>query len=289
MDDTQNPTSDPSAEAAFASDTESPPATADAADGETRQAAAQAPSSPAPAKRWLRHPSRRVFGGVCGGLADYFGGSEGLIRLLFLVSVLFFGVTLPLYLLFWLFLPVGTKEEGKTAEATICLRAKHGRWFAYGLIGLGGLLLASNLGLFGLLFGAASVLANLAPSVLIILVGVLILRRFHRRSLTRDFQEVKASSRKVGAATAQWSEKLRSASPGLHRSRHDKVFAGVCGGLGRRLSVDPLLIRLAFVLLSFAPPFFMIPLYLVLAVLLPREPAAEVKPAVDNHVPVPTA
>ena len=286
MDDTKNPTSDPSAEAAFASDAESPPA---AADEEMRQAAEQETSSPATAKRWLRHPSRRVFGGVCGGLADYFGSSEGLIRLLFLVSVLFFGVTLPLYLLFWLFLPVGTKEEGKTAEATICLRAKHGRWFAYGLIGLGGVLLASNLGLFGLLFGAASVLANLAPSALIILVGVLILRRFHRRSLTRDFQDVKASSRKVGAATAQWSEKLRSASPGLHRSRQDKVFAGVCGGLGRRLSVDPLLIRLAFVLLSFAPPFFMIPLYLVLAVILPREPAAEIKPAVDNHVPVPTA
>ena len=106
MDDTKNPTSDPSAEAAFASDAASPPAPADE---EIRPAAEQETSSPAPAKRWLRHPSRRVFGGVCGGLADYFGSSEGLIRLLFLVSVLFFGVTLPLYLLFWLFLPVGTK------------------------------------------------------------------------------------------------------------------------------------------------------------------------------------
>ena len=38
----------------------------------------------------------------------------------------------------------------------------------------------------------------------------------------------------------------------LRRSRHDKVIAGVCGGLGRYLGVDPVLLRIAFVVLAVA-------------------------------------
>lgn len=35
----------------------------------------------------------------------------------------------------------------------------------------------------------------------------------------------------------------------LRRSRDDRVIAGVCGGFGRYLGVDPILIRVAFVVL----------------------------------------
>jgi phage shock protein C len=35
----------------------------------------------------------------------------------------------------------------------------------------------------------------------------------------------------------------------LRRSRTDRVIAGVCGGLGRYLGIDPVLLRIAFVLL----------------------------------------
>jgi phage shock protein C len=37
--------------------------------------------------------------------------------------------------------------------------------------------------------------------------------------------------------------------PILRRSRRDRIIGGVCGGLGRYLGVDPVLFRLAFVLL----------------------------------------
>jgi signal transduction histidine kinase len=36
------------------------------------------------------------------------------------------------------------------------------------------------------------------------------------------------------------------------RSRHDALIAGVAGGIGERIGVDPVLVRIAFVLLSFA-------------------------------------
>lgn len=38
----------------------------------------------------------------------------------------------------------------------------------------------------------------------------------------------------------------------LYRSREDRMIAGVCGGLGEYLAVDPVLIRLGFVMLLFA-------------------------------------
>jgi phage shock protein PspC (stress-responsive transcriptional regulator) len=40
--------------------------------------------------------------------------------------------------------------------------------------------------------------------------------------------------------------------PGLTRSTSDSVIAGVAGGLGRHVNIDPLAIRIAFVLLAFA-------------------------------------
>jgi len=57
----------------------------------------------------------------------------------------------------------------------------------------------------------------------------------------------------------------------LYRSRDNKLIAGVCGGLGKHLGIDPLLVRLFFVLLIFANGIGII-LYLVLLILVPKEP-----------------
>jgi phage shock protein C len=42
----------------------------------------------------------------------------------------------------------------------------------------------------------------------------------------------------------------RPATRLLRRSREDRVIAGVCGGLGRYLEVDPVLLRIALVILT---------------------------------------
>jgi len=38
----------------------------------------------------------------------------------------------------------------------------------------------------------------------------------------------------------------------LYRSKKNKVIAGVCGGIGEYFNVDPVLIRLLWVLFAFA-------------------------------------
>lgn len=61
--------------------------------------------------------------------------------------------------------------------------------------------------------------------------------------------------------------------PGLHLSRSDKKIAGVCGGLGEWLDVDPVFLRVAFVLLALAGGLGIV-VYVILWIAFPRAPAA---------------
>jgi phage shock protein C len=58
----------------------------------------------------------------------------------------------------------------------------------------------------------------------------------------------------------------------LYRSRTDQMIAGVCGGLGKYLGIDPTLIRLAFVLLLLFGIGSGLLVYLVMLLLVPLEP-----------------
>ena len=60
----------------------------------------------------------------------------------------------------------------------------------------------------------------------------------------------------------------------LRRSRDDKVIAGVCGGPGRYLGIDPVLVRIAFVVLALAGGGGVL-LYIVGWILIPEESPGE--------------
>ena len=57
----------------------------------------------------------------------------------------------------------------------------------------------------------------------------------------------------------------------LSRSREDRMIAGVCGGLGQLLGVDPGLLRWAFVLTAEVTA----PIYILLWVYLDEEPVEQ--------------
>lgn len=63
----------------------------------------------------------------------------------------------------------------------------------------------------------------------------------------------------------------------LYRSRTDKVFAGICGGLGEYMEVDPVVIRLMWLLVviftGFVPGVLV---YIIGAIIVPRKPEAVV-------------
>ena len=56
----------------------------------------------------------------------------------------------------------------------------------------------------------------------------------------------------------------------VRRSRGDRVIAGVCGGLGRHLGIDPVLLRVAFIILALANGLGLIA-YVVAWVAIPEE------------------
>ena len=60
----------------------------------------------------------------------------------------------------------------------------------------------------------------------------------------------------------------------LYRSSTDKMLTGVCGGLGQYFGIDPTVVRLIFALLVVFGVGSGIILYIILALVMPLEPAS---------------
>jgi phage shock protein PspC (stress-responsive transcriptional regulator) len=60
----------------------------------------------------------------------------------------------------------------------------------------------------------------------------------------------------------------------LYRSQKNRLFAGVCGGLGEYLNIDPTLVRLLFALGAIfgVGTFFLV--YLIMMIVVPEEPGS---------------
>ena len=56
-------------------------------------------------KRLTRPKNNKVIAGVCAGIANYFNLDPVLVRIIWLVLLLFFGIGLFAYLLLWVVMP----------------------------------------------------------------------------------------------------------------------------------------------------------------------------------------
>jgi phage shock protein C len=59
----------------------------------------------------------------------------------------------------------------------------------------------------------------------------------------------------------------------LYRSRSERIITGLCGGIGVYFKVDPIIIRAIFLALAFIGGGGVL-LYIILAIVVPLEPAA---------------
>jgi len=60
----------------------------------------------------------------------------------------------------------------------------------------------------------------------------------------------------------------------LYRSRNERMIAGICAGLGQFFDVDPTVVRIIAVLLTFVWPITPL-VYLVLMLVVPEDPNTE--------------
>ena len=60
----------------------------------------------------------------------------------------------------------------------------------------------------------------------------------------------------------------------IYRSRREKIIAGVCGGIGNYLDIDPVLARIIWVLFVLIGGTGILA-YIIAWILIPREPEAQ--------------
>ncbi len=67
-------------------------------------------------KRLYRSRHDQVIGGVCGGIADYFGIDAVLIRLLAVAAILIGGGGLLAYIIMWVVIPEEPRRSGEESD-----------------------------------------------------------------------------------------------------------------------------------------------------------------------------
>lgn len=238
-----------------------------------------------------RHPTEKMIGGVCGGLADYFKWDPALVRIVWLVATIATGGGgLLAYLVLWGLLPVGTVQNGQQRPAAFALNERNIGRMAMVLIALGGLWLLANVGVLpGMLRLFFRTVNIFFWPALLIGIGYLLLRGTGNTNLRVDFDNLKSrfQSRANGMANGVKMPntdnvkasfyQMREQFP-LHRSTTDRIFLGVCGGIAQRFGIDANLVRLlwaAFTVMSVGMGIF---LYVALGLLLPEAKPASMTP-----------
>ncbi len=212
-------------------------------------------------KRLYKSSTDKMLGGVCGGVAEYFQVDSTLVRLAFIFLLFLGGSGFLLYLVGLIIMP---RSPANAAGATLPAERKAGAGKIWGivLISVGALIFLSNIGFpfwhdwWHLPWGIALPLVLIAAGVAILL---------SRKGLGRPA---------ASAAEGQASRPAGNGSTRLFRSRTESKLFGVCGGIGTYLNTDPTIVRILFIIATFASAGLMILLYLIMAIVVPTEPPA---------------
>ncbi len=62
----------------------------------------------------------------------------------------------------------------------------------------------------------------------------------------------------------------------LYKSTKDRMIAGVCGGLAEYFDIDPVIVRIVFVVFALAGGPGLLA-YIILWIIVPKDPGGEVK------------
>lgn len=224
-------------------------------------------------QRLYRSRTNRVFAGVCGGLAEYFDVDPVVIRVLFILFVLFGGTGILLYIAAIFIIPqkpfVFTPESDPSATKpvdSIGAGSSVRNWLGYALVGGGVFLLLANLDIFHLFDFFDNAFEYVFP-VLLIIIGMAII---YYRQTANEQSSAEATS---GDQTQPPAMDFRQ----LRRSSTDKKLFGVCGGLAQYFGLDSSIIRLLYIVLCLASFGAGIVLYLVLALIVPDDKLMNVR------------
>ncbi len=212
-------------------------------------------------RRLSKSRSDRMIDGVCGGIARYFDIDSTLVRISFVLLTFLGGAGAILYLVAMIIMPAEQYVQAATPSQPSSI-SNHKVW-GFLLIAVGIFWLGHTMG-FHIWPYVWAFPWKIAFPVLLILGGVAFL--YGGRNYV--------SSAGPGTAdpTASGSDTTTAERTRLYRSRSEKKLFGVCGGIAKYLDIDPVIIRLVFVLGAIASFGVALFGYLILAIIMAKEP-----------------
>ncbi len=218
-------------------------------------------------KRLYKSRADRMLDGVCGGVAEYFGLDSTLVRLAWVLLTLVGGMGVILYIIAMIIMPANRGEIPAAPEAPAPSRERNSRFWGILLVAVGTVWFLGNLGLplWHRWWGMAW---DIVLPVMLILAGVAFM--FGGRNSFGGAPLTSAGS--PGTAPAPDGAAGAGGRNRLYKSRVERKIFGVCGGVASYFGVDPTIVRLLFIIASFASAGFMLLLYVIMAIVTPREP-----------------
>ncbi len=198
-------------------------------------------------QRIRRSKTDRVLTGVCGGVAQYFSIDPTVVRLIWIFFTLFGGSGLLVYIIASIMIP---DENGHEHLFNIDHIKSNPFWGMVFIIS--GFVLFLQYDHIFFLFWRSFWGSILNVIVAFILMGIGIYLLYNRQNQFKPLIDEKITNP-------------------LHLSTIEKKIAGVCGGLGESLNIDPNIIRVLWVFGTFMSIGVGILLYVILAFLLTGE------------------
>ena len=198
-------------------------------------------------QRIRRSKTDRVLTGVCGGVAQYFSIDPTVVRLIWIFFTLFGGSGLLIYIIASIMIP---DENGHEHLFNIDHIKSNPFWGMVFIIS--GFVLFLQYDHIFFLFWRSFWGSILNVFVAFILMGIGIYLLYNRQNQFKPLID-------------------ETITHPLHLSTIEKKIAGVCGGLGESLNIDPNIIRVLWVFGTFMSIGVGILLYLILAFLLPEQ------------------
>ncbi len=220
-------------------------------------------------QKLYRSQTNKVFAGVCGGLGEYFDVDPVVIRVLFVLMVLFGGAGIVLYFAAIFIVPKRpfTFSDSPPSQEVRPQSQQNGNvrnWFGIALVTGGALLLLANLEIFHFFDFLENAFEFVFPVLLIILgMAIIYYRQSQNEQSDRNPQGESSSSAEIPYQTQSYRQ--------FRRSYFDKKLFGVCGGLANYFGIDPSLIRMMYVVLCLASFGAGLVLYVLIAVVVPYD------------------
>lgn len=192
-----------------------------------------------------RKISHKWLSGVCAGLAEYFSTEVIVFRIAFVVTALFSGLGIAVYLILLVVIPPENIEKYEPAERELMLENDY-KSITGTLLVISGIYYVITTSSLIISFGYLHDLFSKINIWFIILLGVILFRQktVHRISENNPQR--------------------------LRKSVVDKKITGVCGGLANYLSTNSTIVRMIWIFSVFATLGITLILYLVLSFYLPK-------------------